>query len=333
MKNLLTKSLCLLLLFSTFLSFTLKAEEVVLTDIKKIAHKAFLALSGRMQEDVKIAEIVPILHQDTALFYIINFDCGFIILAADDVSKPIIGFDFETKFDIDNTPPALKSLFEDYKQEILHAKRLKLKASQEIREQWDGLLSNSVVPVIEEQLPPEISADPTKIYTPGTYLIETQWNQSGLGKAGSVFEYNFFCPIDKKSGKKTLVGCGGVALAQILNYYSCNVIPQELLAYKPQGLDSIKINFSNQSYDWEKMLPKISTLENAKLLYHSAAAIKSSFGVNSTGSIITDVPTAFCKYFGLSWGAIWMKEQKSNYSKKLKKCIKIMMNNNLMKYP
>jgi len=120
----------------------------------------------------------------------------------------------------------------------------------------------------------------------------------GSWASGSIVTYNNDCP--KIGGTKTLVGCGGVAVAQILNYYSCQINPKDILSYTPSGLSTININFANQIYFWNSMSPNNATSENAKLLFHSAAAIKSQFGVSKTTAEVADILVGLPKYFDFS---------------------------------
>jgi len=111
--------------------------------------------------------------------------------------------------------------------------------------------------------------------------------------------YNSCCPTDAQ-GHRTIVGCGGVALAQILYYWSCNVHPQGSVTYSQPGFPTFHINFANQTYNWLAMPHSQASAENAKLLYHSAVAIYSTFGVIGTSSTTEEVPWALISKFGFN---------------------------------
>jgi len=302
MKNIVIKLLGLLFLFSVSNLFSLKAEEVRLTDIKKVALNAFSGYSGITQNESKIVREIPVIRQDTILFYVFNFDEGFIMVAADNASVPILGYSVTSGFDFNDVPPALHYLLEGYKEEIVHAKRVRLRASPEIKKQWDDLLSENS----DRGAPP---LDPgiiqtQSLYTPGTWLLETVWDQQGGKASNSTITYNHYCPATAQ-GPKTLVGCGGVALAQILNFYKCRIHPQgPPINYTLPGLPPININLANETYNWNNMLPGQANLDNAKLLYHSAAALQSGFGLLGTSSFIRDIPTALSTYFGFGFSFV-----------------------------
>jgi len=307
--NFFTKLLGLFLFFPVFVSLEMKAEEVNPSDIQKVAINAFSLYSGISKNELTITQIIPVTQQDTAFFYIFNFDKGFIIVAADNVSIPIIGYDLENTIVMNDIPPAVSFLFDGYKEEIGVAKRMRPETSREILRQWEELLDDERGGASGESGQTGVIVGNNKeeeatpiYYKPGTWLMETKWNQSGGNTTGGGATYNYYCPTI--SGTKTLVGCGGVAFAQILNYYSCHVTPKGTLTHTQTGLPTITINLSSVSYDWSNMAPYQANYYNAQLLYHSAVAIKSNFGVNNTASTITYVQPAFFHNFGFSDNAL-----------------------------
>jgi len=316
--NIATKLLGLLLFFPVFVSFEMKAEEVNPSDIQKVAINAFSLYSGISKSELIITQIIPVTKQDTAFFYIFNFDKGFIIVAADNVSVPIIGYGLENTIDMNDMPPAVSFLFDGYKEEIEVAKRMRPETSREILRLWEELLDDERGGASGESgqtgqtgvtLPNNKEEEGTPIYyKPGTWLMETKWGQSGGSASGSSISYNDSCPAI--NGTKTKVGCGGVALAQILNFYTCHITPKNYLKYLPQGFtDTIKINFSTVGYNWSKMSPENATKDNAKLLYHSAAAVKANFGTNNTSALLSNIENAF-SYFDFTYP---IRRYKSNY--------------------
>lgn len=290
MRNIVTKTLCLLFLFSLSISFQLKAEGVRPADSKKVALNAFSYYSGKAPSELRIVQEIPVSLRDTALLHIYNFEKGFIIVAADNAVEPILGFGLNSKFDFEDMPPALQFLLESYQEEILYAKRQNIRSSQEVNAKWNE----------------HLSSNPSKtLYTPATWLISTKWNQSGGNESGSIVGYNYYCPTNAQ-GTKTLVGCGGVALAQILRYWSCNVYPHGLVNYTStmnSYSTSININLTGQSYDWISMHPNKANIYNAYFLYHCAAALHSTFGTTAQGGTSSNPDTVHLilkNHFGFS---------------------------------
>ncbi|MDL2313280.1 C10 family peptidase [Bacteroidales bacterium OttesenSCG-928-B11] len=285
MKKISIKTLGLLFLFSTFFLLDLDASEVVRADVKKVALNAFSYYSGKSPDELKVIQEIPVMRQDTALLYVYNFENGFIIVAADNVSEPILGFGLDSKINLDDIPPALEFLLECYQQEILHAKRQNVRSSQEVNTKWNDYLE----------------AIPSKaLYVPATWLIETKWGQSGVGATGSTVAYNHYCPTIVGQGK-TIVGCNGVALAQILNFWKCSVHPQGTAKCNdPNGGEMISIPLVNYSYSWGNMSPDQSNYHNAQLLYHCAVAMNSRFGINLTSAAQSNAPAVLNRNFGFT---------------------------------
>ena len=133
----------------------------------------------------------------------------------------------------------------------------------------------------------------TKSYTIGSYLLNTVWDQ-GSG-------YQEQCPIDPLTQQTSKVGCGGVALGQILHYWGCKVFPDGYVSYLPPNFqNNISIYFYNQTYNWSAMDVDSPDNENKKLLYHCAVSLESKFGFNGTSHEINGVPFSFWNYWGFN---------------------------------
>jgi len=309
MKNILKKSWILFSLFSVAISFPLKAVEIDSTNSKRVALNAFSRYSGKTLGELKIIQKIPVTHQDTTVFHVYNFENGFVIVAANDVSEPVLGFGLTQPFDFNDMPPALQDLLENYKQEIVQAKRQNTKKSQGISEKWTEYLDTT----------------PSRaLYMPATWLVETTWGQDSGSVSGSNIAYNHYCPLDAQ-GHKTVLGCGAVALAQILNYWRCRVHPQGTARCKLPNGDTVSINFANQTYNWGGMIPNEANTTNALFLYHCAVALNSIFGSRKNGgteSYPTNVPSTLTTYFGFT-DTIYYKNSYSdqNWIDSLKKNI------------
>jgi hypothetical protein len=297
MKKILTKLLVLLFLFTVSLSSSVKATEVQLNEIKKVALNAFSHFSGKTINESEIVQIIPVMNNDTALFYVLNFEKSFIIISADNIAEPVLGYGLDSPMDFNYLPPGLNYLLDCYKEEIVFAKRQNYKASIEISRKWEDYLEDSIDTHESIDRGVNLPSLPS-LYTPGEILTITTWGQKE-GYGNDNIPYNHYCPTNVQ-GIQTIVGCGGVALAQILDYWKCGTHPQGIVNYTPAGFPPININFANQGYSWFTMLSDAANFANAKLLYHCAAAIKSQFGVEETTSSTSNALFAFSNYFGFS---------------------------------
>jgi hypothetical protein len=99
------------------------------------------------------------------------------------------------------------------------------------------------------------------------------------------------------------VGCGGVALGQILHYWGCKVFPDNYVSYRPENFqNNISIYFYNQTYNWSSMDVDSPDDENKKLLYHCAVSLESNFGSSETSHVVAAVPFALWNYWGFNSG-------------------------------
>lgn len=174
----------------------------------------------------------------------------------------------------------MKYLLDNFKNEISYARKQQLGTSTGTNDKWDYYLN------LDENTS-------QKSYSSGTYLLQTKWGQ-GLG-------YNRFCPLDPITNLRTIVGCGGVALGQILYYWQCRVFPDNSISYTPTGFPGpISLTFSGQNYNWAGMSKTSPDDYNAQLLYQSAVANRSNFSSDGTSSNIVNAQNAFSLYFGFN---------------------------------
>ena len=276
-KNLQFFSIVLILMFT--LNFTSKAEKVDYDIVKKIALNAFMLNSGISKSDLKITETIPISKDKIIVYYIFNFEKGHIVVSGDDIIIPVLGYDLTLNIDFANIPPGLLDLLNGFKDEILLAKKQREQTNKKIKEKWDYYLN------LDEQTA-------LKSYSSGTYLLTTTWNQN----AG----YQQYCPTKPNSSIKCFVGCGGVALGQILKYWNCRVFPDGSNTYISKTINqTLSVNYYDQNYNWN-MSNNSPDDDNALLLYHSAVALSSDFCSDETytSSSTDNASYAFVNYFG-----------------------------------
>ena len=279
--------IALLALF--FCSFTREAiaDEVPLSQVRQVAIQAFANCSILSNSEVTIKDIIPLRKNDTVLLYICNFEKGFVIVSADDVARPILGYGNTNPFDTNNIAPAVDFIINGYKEEVLNAKRTQAVSSSDIQDEWRTLINNDIN---------------RSFYTTGTYLILTQWSQHGGYILPSNIGYNYYCPkryVYYNDSCTTIVGCGAVALAQILHYWSCDVYPHGTVY---NNNENIYLNLSSQSYQWYDMHYDKADIYNAKLLADCAVAINSIFACFSPDTGTNSYPLEICNKLKNNYG-------------------------------
>jgi len=242
-------------------------------------------------------------EQDTVSYYVFNTDegtdGGFVIVAADDVARPVLGYSTNGSYDENNLPPAFVYWLEFLEEEIAYAQRNDLPQSDDIRQEWANYLDGEL---------PRPVADGAA----GFPLLQTQWNQSA--------PYYNMCPLYNGSRSKT--GCVATAMAQILKYHN---FPKRISTRIPAyTTGDLKINVpaitwqTAPDYDWDNMIDKYTsnaTLAQvnavATLMYHVGAALKMDYRPSESSANISDVPTALA-YFGYDSGN--STKSRSSYS-------------------
>lgn len=289
---------------SLFLCFALSpvllpAKDVDLKTAQKVAINAFSERSGLSKSSVTISETIPVEKDGEVVFRVFNLNSnGFIIISAEDNALPVLGYGTDGKFRFDDAPPGLLFLLDGYKKEIKTIKEKKLQADENISKKWVQYSSDDYLSL--------------KSYTIGSYLLETIWNQDS--------PYNNSCPLDPNTGLRCLVGCGAVALGQILNYWECKVFPDGTRPpYYPNiyFTNPITVNFYDQHYNWNNIRTVPSA--TAQFLYHCGVAILSNYTDSATSSNIGHVEDALKINFGFQTSGIkWKDANQSTWINTLK---------------
>ena len=201
-------------------------------------------------------------------FYILNTSDGFVIVSADDIATPILGYSENGAFSPENIPVNVLEWLHGYEDEIQYGIENGISASAEIAADWEKL-SNGMA--ISPKRSRSVNA-----------LVQTRWNQSA--------PYNNLCPYDSDEGERTVTGCVATAMAQIMKYWNYPTQGNGRVSYNATGYGNQTANFGNTTYDWSNMLntytnSATSAQKNAvaTLMYHCGVAVQMSYGVSSAG--------------------------------------------------
>ncbi len=221
-----------------------------------------------------------------ACYYIFNVgNTGFVIMAADDHYRPIVGYSDEGNFDVNDMAPALA----DYLESVRH-----------------GVMVAAQVPV-----EPSVAADWAMLEKTGRmvsrhggredeYLVETKWNQN--------YPYNYFCPEGAGGpGGHCYAGCVATAAAQQMRYWNHPLQGQGSHTYYPEDhpeYGPLTVNFGEATYDWEHM--PVSINQNspqqeieavAQLIYHAGVSVDMNYRPTSSGAVTGRLCETMPAYF------------------------------------
>lgn len=208
-----------------------------------------------------------------ALYLFNNSEKGYMIVAADDVAAPVIGYSDNGCLDPANLPENLRGWLEQCKEQILRASA-------------EGLGAYSRAAGTDHE--------------PIGPLMTTTWNQDA--------PYNEFCP--KIGSAKTVTGCVATAMAEVMKYHNWPDRAADNASLSYQWHDGTSVvtlseDFSNYAFEWDKMLDDYRytspTKENAeavaRLMQACGYSVNMHYGTSASGAYGATVGNALVKYF------------------------------------
>lgn len=254
------------------------AKRVDVSDAKKTAlsflgrHSTGRAAGVKTADELRLSEDSS---NSTPYYYVFNKggDRGFVIVSADDATVPVIGFSDSGRFDYGSMPEAMKRMLADYEAQIRNSAATDGTATS----------ANTLSTVTSRRVLERNTAE---------------WSQE--------------TPFNNLIPGRRLVGCVGVAMATIMQYYQ----------YPAAGRGSLDGIDFNHSYDWANM--RTDNYRNgytteqanavAQLIADAAQSIQTNFAMSSSSASEVRVPAALVSYFGYDAGVSYKK--KSEMSQK-----------------
>lgn len=152
-----------------------------------------------------------------AIYLFKNGD-GFLMVSADDMAAPVLGYSDNNSFDADNIPPQMEWWLEEYSRQIEA-----LAATASI------LHANSYDATEKEAIGP---------------LLKSKWNQDA--------PYNNECPVFE--GKRSMTGCVATSMAQLMYYFKYPAIGMGSVKYTTDTYKKeLEMDFSEHPFDWDAM--------------------------------------------------------------------------------
>ena len=224
------------------------------------------------------------------LYYAFNVEGakGFVIISADDLVKPVLGYSTDQSFKIQNAPPVITGWLNKYSRQIAYAKVNRIPATLEITTQWNTYYNN--LPVSGNHLKSAVSP-----------LLTTTWDQD--------LYYNAMCPQDPSSpngyGGNVPTGCGATAMSQIMRYWSYPAQGTGTNSYN-SNYGTLSANFGATTYNWANMPNSLGGPNTAvaTIMYDCGVAVDMTYQADESLSYIltADNPiscqNAYTTYFG-----------------------------------
>lgn len=200
-------------------------------------------------------------HYD-AIYLFTGTHGGYVLVAADDAVRPILGYSATSNFDPNNMPPALQEWLQGYQQEIAMLREQKATAYPDGAAEWYALENNIT--------PKEVFTDTV------APLLTTYWDQT--------YPYSYYCP------QGTVTGCAATAQAQVMNYWQYPAFGKGSHSYYHYTYGEQQADFGHTLYDWANMPSQAdynSSTEEveavATLMYHCGVSLDMVYGTIAEG--------------------------------------------------
>lgn len=234
----------------------------------------FSNLYDKSASHIFITDEITVSENNQILYYVFNTsNGGFIIVSADNIFTPVIGYSFEGNYVTENQPEDFKLWMDNYKTEIVKDVASKITATPEIATEWNRLNVSADKFVMKKG---------TKDVAP---LLISTWDQFPC--------YNALCPIDAAAsssmGGRCPVGCVATSMAQIMYYYRYPKMGNGYHTDNTQSYGGLYVNFGTTIYDWNAMANSCNgeNLAIATISYHCGVAVDMVYGPNGSGTQIS----------------------------------------------
>lgn len=225
--------------------------------------------------------------------YIFSTESSFVVMAAEDCVKPILGYSLTGAFVAEEMPENLTWWLKGYNDQIQDMVESQAKASPDASRQWKELASGE---------PSYKKEEPTVIAS----LIETRWDQG--------YPYNYGC----SNGHGWITGCVATAMAQVMNFHKYPETGIGSHTYPWKALD-LTADFGATAYDWSHMINSYSgSFSNeqrdavATLIYHCGVAVEMKYSSSGSGSNVKRASYALQMFF--NYNTLYLEKKDVNES-------------------
>lgn len=290
MKNFLI-SLGALLFGSTLFSAPVSVETA-----KKVAENWYYEKGKVENKGISIENYLTEYKGKEVVFYVFNIKpLGYVIVSADDIVPPVLGYSIEGRYNATNHPPQMDEFLDCFKEQIVYAKRNNITPYNYVVREWNRLN-------VEEYKFVKLGGSKDV-----AALLTTTWAQNNIYGSTPVI-YNSLCPTI--SSTNCLTGCVATTMGQIMNYHEHPTTGVGSHSYYDDGCaQTLSANFGATTYDWANMPTTLqggstTTQRNAvgTLLFHCGVAVEMHYGTSASSATNTAAASAFINYFAYDNG-------------------------------
>ncbi len=260
---------------------TLQAKPVDVAKAQRLGlnfvqHKALFA--KKAVQDLQLA-YTQFADNGMATMYVFNFDGGYVIVAADDSSSPILGYSDQGCFDYQTAPDGLRFMLGEISKGIATVVEQGHPVSSDIVIRWKNLEEHGILQANKG----------LEVVEP---LISTRWDQGA--------PFNMYVPNNYPTG------CVATAMSQLMKYWEWPVTGTGEHSYQWGG-QTLSANFGATTYDWANMIDYYGNGANtqereavATIMYHCGVSVNMMYESDGSGAYSADVPEAISTFFSYS---------------------------------
>lgn len=223
---------------------------------------------------------------DRAGVYVFNAsdNAGYLVVSADDVALPVLGYSDSGSFDPSAIPSNMKAWLGEYAREIA----------------WASARSASSPVAYASSI-----SHPVGAISP---LCKTKWSQDA--------PFNNQCP--ELNGERCVTGCVATAMAQVMKYhnYPAKGTGSHSYTTSTAGLN-VSFDFGSTTFDWGNMLDTYTAgayndaqaSAVATLMKAAGVSVNMNYTTQSSGAISMAPVYAFINYFGYDKGVSYQKRE------------------------
>ena len=278
----------LLALLLVVLAFGMNAKPVDMETAKSMGLR-FMQVNTAIRSTEAHCVYTEFTTDGTPCFYVFAVQPkGFVVVAADDRMRPILGYSTESSFGQPDAENGLEVLFEAYCSDLTQVIEKQMVQSEEIAEQWRSVAETG-----------QYVHRNTRSVAP---LLTSTWHQTQL--------YNYQCPEDPEGyDGHVKVGCVANAMAQLMRYWEWPKTGTGSHSYYCYGYGNtsygtLSVNFGEADYLYELMpdfldyTSRSDEIDAVALLeYHTGVSVEMNYGPNASGAYSGDVQYALMDYF------------------------------------
>ncbi|MBQ0016159.1 MAG: C10 family peptidase, partial [Bacteroidales bacterium] len=260
----------------------LKAAPVDVSSARHVAVQYYISHGGNPEVAYGFVDESKALGSPNLFLFVGADGLGFVLVAADDCVRPIVGYSLRGAFEFP-IKSSVAAWLSDYSIQIQSVVSAGQPTPEGVSALWKQLLR------------PSKSGDAYSMVGP---LLQTTWGQSPL--------YNEQCPV--RNGERCVTGCVATAMAQIMRYWSSPTVASGYHSYRHETLGTISATFG--AFDWQNMPLSLSVSSSnqqvsavARLMYHCGVSVDMGYNTSSAGgssAYSSNVADALVDYFDYS---------------------------------